>query len=451
MRNIIIVFFAAALLSSCGLYSTFKSPELPSNALCGDSVEVQDTLAAIPSWREMFTEPQLQRLIELGLTANSDLRVARLKIEQAEASLLGSKLAFAPSFSVGVEGGVTQFGGSSSATYSVPLTMQWEVDLFGKLRNSKEQARAGLLGSVEYARMVQTQLVASIANGYYTLIMLDEQLSLTRQSVENQRLNLQTIIAMKEAGMQNEAAVSQASANYYQVQAAATELNRSIRVVENSLVLLVNDTPHAVERGAFDDNLALGATLSDSISIMALANRPDVKGAEYDLRRSFYGVNLARAAFYPSLSLGGSVGWSNNAGVVLNPGSLLLSALGSLTQPLFNRGANRANLKIAKSQYEQSLIMFQKSLLVAGNEVNDALSACQSSAEKLVLREQQVRAGERAVVSSQELMTHGSSTYLEVLVAQSTLLQSQLTQVTDWFEGVQGRVNLYKALGGGVN
>ena len=451
--NRVIFIAAASMLSlgSCSLYRTFEAPAVQTENIAGDAVKLQDASAEIPSWRTLFADQHLQALIEKGLESNSDLQILRLKIEQAEAALTASKLAYLPSLAIAAEGGVSKFNGSTAQTYHLPLVTQWELDLFGKIRNSKEQAKSTLLQSAAYEQMVQTQLVASIANGYYTLVMLDDQIRIVRQTIANLKENLAVIIELKKAGMQSEAAVNQATANYFSVQTSEEDLQKQLKIVENSIALLINETPHAMRRSAYNECTTLNVELKDKISLTALANRPDVKVAEYNLRRDFYGVNVARAAFYPSISLGGSVGWTNNVGAVVNPGELLLSAIGSLTQPIFNKGVNRANLKIAHAQYDQSLISFEKALLVAGNEVNDALTECQSSAAKRILRKHQITANEQAVANSIELMKHSSATYLEVLFAQNALLQSQLEDVSDWFEGVRGSVNLYKSLSGGAN
>ena len=301
--------------------------------------------------------------------------------------------------------------------------------------------------------MVKTQLIAGIANSYYTLIMLDRQLVITNESVNNQQKNLDIIIALKEAGMQTEAAVNQAKSSYINAQAAAKDLEKQVKSVENALCLLLNETPSYINRASFneslgyDSNLVFGSNILTSISLEALSNRPDVKVAEYELRKNFYNVNLARSLMYPSLNLSGVLGWTNGQGGTINPGEMLLSALGSLTQPIFNRGANRANLKISKAQYEQALISFEKALLVAGNEVNNALIECETSAKKLALRSEQIIADRSALSNTMELMQHSSSTYLEVLYAENSLLSSQLMQIADWFEGISGRINLYKSLG----
>ncbi len=451
MRRMILATLFICTMSGCSIYSTFTTPKVKTGNLCGENISTIDTLSSIKSWREIFTDAKLQELIEKALASNSDLQIARLNIEQAEATFRSSKLAYFPSFALASEGGISKIKGEKAVyTYNLPITTQWEIDLSGKLRNSKEQARANMLQSEEYANMVQTQLVASVANSYFTLVMLDEQLRLTNAGIENHRENLETIKAMKEAGMQTEVAVNQAEANYYEVLSSATDLKKQIRTMENAISLLTNDTPHTILRSSLIDVADVKMNYTAQIPLSALASRSDVKVAEYALRANFYGVNIVRSAFYPTISLGGSMGWSNNLGVITNPGNLLLSAIGSLTQPFFNRGVNRANLKIAQSQYEQALIGFEKSLLVAGSEVNDALASCQTGAEKMELRKKQVHAGKNAYDNSKELMKHGSATYLEVLTAQSASLQSELLLVSDWFEEVQGQINLYKALGGGV-
>lgn len=452
MKRIFFALVTLMIVCSCSVYKTFKSPEQEMANLCGENRSTQDASMNLPAWKEVFADSLLQQLIEKGLMDNTDLQVARLNIEQAEAKLLASRLAYLPSFAVTPKGSISKGeDGGAVKSYNLPLTMQWEIDVSGKLRNSKLQARAQLLQSSEYTQMVQVQLVASIANNYYTLLMLDEQLRITRQSIQNQKENLEVIIAMKEAGMQTEAAVNQASADYYNVQSSEKELMRQISLVESCMALLINETPHSINRAPTSEVMTVNIDYTVPISLLALANRPDVKQAEYALESNFYGVNIARSALYPSISLGGNIGWTNDLGVIANPGSILFSAIGSLTQPLFNKGVNRANLKIAKAQYQQSLLQFEKTLLVAGSEVNDALINCQSSMEKVILRQQQLEASLKAHGNCLDLMQHGSRTYLEVLVAQSASLQSQLMLVADWFEGIQGQINLYKALGGGTN
>lgn len=438
-------------LSGCSLYSKFQTPQAESASLVGSDVALADSLPPLLSWREQFTDKGLQELIGKALSANSDLLQAQLQIEQSEALLRGAKRAFLPSVALAPEGNLFKSKGDPTFyTYSLPLTMQWEVDLFGKLRNQKEQARSALLQTEAYAQGVRTQLIASVANRYYTLVQLDEQLRITHASIALQQKSLVAIQALKEAGRQTETAVNQAEADLYQVEASAEELGKQIRLVENSLTLLLNESPHRLNRTLFNQAEAPASIAQDSISLYALANRPDVKQAEYALRATFYGVNLARSAFYPSLSLSGSGGWSNGMGMITMPGTLLLSAAASLVQPIFSKGMNRANLAVAKSQHQQAWIAFEKALLVAGAEVNDLLTISQSSAKKLLLRQKQVAASQSAFQNSQALMQYSSMSYLEVLIAQSSALQAELLLTSDWLEGVESQINLYKALGGGL-
>ena len=286
MKRVIFIAAVAALsLHSCGLYSTFETPEIKADKVYGSDITVQDSLIDVPSWRGLFVDQELQTLIEKGLVSNSDLQIARLKIDQTEAALTASKLSYLPSLALSAEAGVSRFNGSTAQTYHLPLTTQWEIDIFGRLRNSKEQSLAILLQSEEYVKMVQTQLVASIANSYYTLVMLDEQLLIVNQNIENLKENLEVIIELKKAGMQSETAVNQATANYFGVRASAEDLKKQIKIVENSIALLINETPHAIKRNKYNESNILSVELKDKISLEALANRPDVKVAEYELRR----------------------------------------------------------------------------------------------------------------------------------------------------------------------
>lgn len=451
-RIIIISILTCGIISSCTTYKSYKTPKVDATDIFGEEIEMVDSAAVVPTWKDMFPDIYLQTLIQQGIDLNTDLQTARLSIEQNEAALMASKLAFLPSISMAPTGGVSSFDNSKATyTYTLPLTTQWEIDINSKLFNTKYQSQAALEQSREYARLIQTQLVASIANSYYTLIMLEEQLKITKECVVNLKSNLDVIIALKEDGRQTEAAVNQARANYYAIQTTEKDLKKQISNTENSIVLLIKQHSSTIPHSSLKETMMNDVNLQDHISISALANRPDVRSAEYGLKQNFFGVNVARSAFYPSLSLTGSAGWTNNMGdVVINPGKILLSAIGSLTQPLFNKGINKANLKIAQANYEKSLLAFQQTILNAGVEVNNALVQCQNSSEKIKLREMQVKSNMLAVDNSVELMKNSSNTYLEVLVAQNTLLQSRLSQVTDWFENMQGRINLYKALGGGI-
>ena len=451
MKKIIVLTTATSLLSSCGIYTKYQPAETTPDNLYGEEVAVDDTTNfGNVNWRELFTDPQLQALIEQGLQNNTDLRSAQLQIEEAEAALMSAKLAFLPSFALSPQGTISSFdGGKATKTYTLPVTASWELDIFGRLRNAKQQAKALYAQSKDYQQAVRTQLIAGIANVYYTLLMLDEQLAISQQTEEAWKETVASTRALMDAGLANEAATSQMEAAYYSVQTSILDLKEQINQVENSLALLLAETPRRYERGKLADQ-RLPEDVAVGVPMQMLSNRPDVRAAERSLEQAFYATNLARAAFYPSIVLSGSAGWANSAGsMIVNPGKFLASAVGSLTQPLFNKGQIMAQYRIAKAQQEEASLSFQQALLNAGSEVNDALVACQTSKAKTLLFEKQIQSLEKALESTSLLMEHGTTTYLEVLTARQSLLSAQLSQTANRFTEIQSVINLYQALGGG--
>ena len=429
--------------------------------LCCSALLTSAQTADSTAWRNVFTDPQLRNLIETALERNADLRTANLNVEQADAGLRMARLAMLPSLTVGVEGSLSKTKGTAARpegtlakarttkTYNVPLTLQWEVDVSGRLRGEKRAALASYWSTAETERAVRLQLIASVATHYYTLVMMDEQLRVTRQSMNNALQTVEVMEALKEVGMQNEAAVSQARAAYLNIAASEKGLLQQLKTTENALMVLIGEKHDSICRTTWG-NTDVCIADTTTYAIETLANRPDVKAAEYALKAQMAQVNVARAAFYPQLTISASAGWTNSVGEIVNPGQILLNAIGSLVQPLFNKGQNRANLRIAKARQEQALVAFNQALLAAGGELSDALSACRLSSERLVLRQQEVAAAERAYEVSKDVMQNSSATYLEVLTAQSTLIQSRLSIITDWLDHIQGKINLFKALGGNV-
>ena len=448
MKKLIII-LAAAAMTGCGIYKPYTRPEVKTDGLYGTAETADTTTIGNLGWEEMFTDPYLRTLIRQGLENNTDLQSAQWRIKEAEATLKSARLAYLPSFNFAPQGSLSSFDGATpTKTYSIPVTASWQIDIFGGLTNAKRKAKALYLQSREYQQAVRTQLIASVANLYYTLLMLDSQYEVTKETAAKWEESVRTMREMKAAGMTNEAGVAQYEGSYYGIVASLNDIEYSIRETENSLCSVLGEVPHEIVRGRLDeqqlpDNLAVG------VPVQMLSNRPDIRQAEYSLMQSFYATNAARSALYPSITLSGSAGWTNNAGVITNPGKLLLSAAGSLLQPIFNANANRANLKIAKAQQEESKLAFQQALLNAGAEVNNALTQCQTARAKTDLRIKQIEAMERAVESTELLMQHSSTTYLEVLTAQQSLLSAQLSQIADQFDEIQGVVNLYQALGGG--
>lgn len=453
-KQIITLTVAALTLSSCGIYTKYKpATEVPIN-LYGEEVVVTDTLDNMGnlSWREVFTDPQLQILIEKGLQNNTDLQSAQWRVKEAEATLLSAKLAYLPSFALSPQGTVSSFDKSKAMqTYTLPVTASWEIDIFGQIRNAKRQAKALLEQSRDYKQAVRTQLIAGIANTYYTLLMLDAQFEISVRTQHSWKETVDATRALMEAGMANEAAVSQMEATYYTICTSVLDLKEQINQVENSLSLLCTETPHTIERAdTWNFPYGMQERFSVGIPVQMLSNRPDVRSAERSLEAAFYVTNQARSAFYPSIVLSGSAGWTNSAGsMIVNPGKFIATAIGSLTQPLFNRGTNIARLKIAKAQQEEAKLGFQQTLLNAGSEVNEALVKYQTAKEKAAYYDKQIMSLNKAFESTSLLMQHGNTTYLEVLTAQQTLLSAQLNQVANRFAEIQGVINLYQALGGG--
>lgn len=452
MKKIILLLSLSAGFSNCHLYKTYERPDIKvSNDLYRESLLAEDTvsLAALP-WSELFTDPKLQQLIKQGIDNNTDLNIARLKIKEAEALLLTSKLSYLPSLSLtpkvtldGME------GAKPTKTYNLAGSADWEIDIFSKLTNAKRGAKAVLEQSEAYQQAVQTQLVATIANSYYLLLMLDKQLDITRRTLKTWEENLTVMKALKKAGQTTEMAVAQTEANKLSVESSLFSIEQQICEIENSLSVLLGCSPQKIDRSALDKQ-EFPETLSTGIPLQLLQKRPDIRQKEAALAEAFYATNQARAAFYPSITLSGSAGWSNSVnGTIVDPGQWLLSAIGSLVQPIFNRGKNMANLKIAKAQQEEALLDFRQSLLNAGTEVNDALMQWQTARKRIQLSKQQITSLQSVVRSSELLMRHGSQNYLEVLTAQQTLLQAELSAASDRFDEIQGVINLYHALGGG--
>lgn len=450
MKKIILVVALLTLMGGCNIYRPFSRPEVKTEGVYRDNKTEDTTSLGNMPWKEIFTDADLQALIDEALLCNADVQSAMLTVKQSQAMLTSARLAYTPSLNLAPQGTVSSFDTrAATQTYQLPVVASWEIDLFGKLLNSKRVAKADLMQSEAYEQAVRTQVIAAVANTYYTLLMLDRQLSISENTAAKWKQTIATMEAMKEAGMVNEAAVVQSKANSYMVEASLPDIRRQIYETENSMSLLINRPMGAIKRGNMSYQ-RLPETLSTGVPLQMLSNRPDVVMAEMSLFGAAYNTNVARSAFYPQITLGGTAGWTNAAGsAILNPGKLILSAVGSLMMPLLNKGANTARLKVAKAQQEQALIAFQHSILSAGMEVNNALFQYQTAGQKSKQRMMQIVELEKSVDYTEELLRLGSSTYLEVLTAQQSLLSAQLSDVSDNFQRMQAVVNLYHALGGG--
>ncbi len=448
---------AAALLSSCGIYNKYERPEVNTTGIVRDVTSTTDTLAVTDTtsfgnlpWRSVFTDPQLQSIIEKGLANNTDMLNAALNVKMVEAQLTAAKLAFVPSFTFSPQGTISSWDGSKATkTYSLPINASWSIDLFGNLLNQKRSAQMALLATKDYQLVVKTNLIANIANMYYTLMMLDKQLEIVDNMTGLTKDTWDMMKLQKELGNTKETSVQSAEANYYSVLAQAADLKRQIRETENSLSLLIGQQAQTIGRGKLD-NQSLPSEFSTGIGIQMLNNRPDVHYAEMTLAQCFYDVQTARSKFYPNITISASGAFTNSSGAgIVNPGKWLLSAVGSLVQPIFMNGQLVAGLKVAKAQQEQAYNTWQNAVLSAGSEVSNALVLYNSSDEKSKLEQKQIESLTKNVEYTKDLFAMGNSTYLEVISAQQSLLNAELAKVQDDFYKMQAVVNLYYALGGG--
>ena len=450
MKNTLykIAFAAVALLSlgSCGLYTKYERPDVSFT----DSLyrrlpsEADTTNIASIEWDDLFTDPVLQNWIRVGIENNTDLNVARQKIEIAKAGLLSAKWALLPGASGSISGG-------TPGTISAEIDASWEADIFGKLRNTKKGAAAVLEQSIAYKQATQSLLVATIAGYYYNLLMLDEKLNTSRHTMENWEENIRTMEALKRAGKTTEAAVLQAKANKLKIEASTYSLEQTIFEVENEMSALLGIVPMKITRSSLEAQ-TFPEELTQGVPALLLSNRPEVRQAEQALIQKFYLTNAARAYFYPNLTLSGSLGWTNGSGaMVVNPAGLIAGVLGSLTQPIFVKGVNKARLKTAQAEQEIALYNFRQAILDAGVNVNDALMKWQTAQKRLEVNKKQVVHLKAAVWNTKLLMKRGSTNYLEVLTAQQHLLDAELTAITDTYDKIIGVISLYRSLGGGYD
>lgn len=447
---ITIVTIVSALLPSCSVYRKFSQTTEVQNELYGKDYITADTASiATLTWRELFQDRYLQQLIDTALARNTDLRTAHLRVEQAETALLSARLSYLPSAGLTAEGGVSRLDGTTTKTYNIGGAASWEADIFGKVTAAKREALASLEYTRAYKQAVQTSLVASVASAYYTLLMLDQQTDIAERTLLNWEHSISALRALMRAGKSNETAVLQAEANKNTLEASLLSMRKTLKETENAMRLLLAQTPGSIERGKMSEQY-FPDTLSVGVPVQLLANRPDVRAAEMELAKAFYATNVARASFYPSINLSGTLGWTNNGGgVVINPARWLQNAIGSLTQPLFNRGDNIANLKIAKTEQGIAALAFQQKLLEAGGEVNNALVALQTARERISTNTRSIVSLTEAVRKTELLMRYSSTNYLEVLTAQQSLLDAQQTLSQDKFDEIQSVITLYRALGGG--
>lgn len=456
-KQIIGMMCLTAMMSSCHIYKAYDRPEtIDASGIYRAPASATDTLASDTAnmgnlpWKEVFRDAKLQALIEEGLTNNVDMQAAALRVQEAKVMLTAAKLSYLPTINFTPQGTLSSFDKSKpTQTYQLPVSASWEIDLFGKILNAKRGQKVAYEQSKYSEQAVRSQIICGIANTYYSLLMLDRQVEITTETAAIYKENVRVMEAMKIAGMTTEAAVAQMRAASHQVEASLLDLKRQVRETENSLAVLLAKAPQPIDRSTLDEQV-MPEELTAGVPMQLLENRPDVKMAEMTLAAAYYTTNSARAAFYPGLNITGTAGWTNSAGMaVLNPGKLILNAVASLAQPIFNNGKLIANLKVSKAEEKIAQMNYQQTILEAGKEVSDALYLYDTQNKKLVEDRGQVDQLDKAVTYTKALFQSGDATYLEILTAQQNLLSAQLSEVSDNFQRMQAVINLYSALGGG--
>lgn len=464
LSNIIVAAAVSMMLTGCGLYNkyekTVQDPTDPFGTTQDITSATSETSIADMSWREFFTDSQLQQLIEQALANNTDLNSARINIEKSQISLRTKKLAFLPSLYFSPQGSLSSFDGAKATkSYTLPLDISWDIDVFGSMRNKKRAAQAALLQAQMTEESTRSNLISNVAQQYFYLQLLDRELDILIQTDSLWKASLDTEQALYENGQAYSTAVNQQEASCLDVKLQIVAIKRAIRSTENELCTLLCITPQHIERSkwypenkyhsAADKRLFEDRFMKIGVPAMMLERRPDIRLANYYIEEAFYNVQAARAAFFPSIKLTGELGWSNNGGFV-NPAKFLWSVVGQLSQPIFARGEINANYKISKLTEENLKKKYVQTVIDAGNEVNEAIADCHAARQNHEYYHRQVEVLHEAYIGTHELMDNGKAQYLEVLTAQESLLSAQLNEATNMYSGAQAIISLYIALGGGT-
>lgn len=428
---------SAAIISlsvaSCGIYGKYKSETDPQ--LAGYEV---------PTYKDIFSDAKLQELIDTALAHNLDLMIAHEHVAQAEALLTSAKLAYLPNLNIGgTPAVVPNFENGKASLAFTAGTASWEIDVFGRLTNRKRIANATRDEMLDLEQACRAELISAVATAYYNLRMIEAQIAATNQAESNWKSLVSAMRDMKEAGIEDEAGVSQFEGSYY----STSSTGKALRILKEKtqasikLLLCCNDIDLNVAPLSAQTVSEINMTALDTINLNAVRLRPDVRAAEMRLANAFYNVNLARANCCPNISIGGTVGWAN--------GGLIYSAIGNLLQPLFNAGANAAALKVNKSRYEEYKDLYAKALLTAGTEVNASIEMMKMYKDQLGDFTNGTDAMLRALEATQLKLKYGRGTYLEVLMAQNSLLDSQIGEYQCAANIISSAIKLYQELGGG--
>ena len=469
-KSIIPAAAVSLLLTGCGIYNKYEQQTPTPVDAFGTTQDIRQATGeksiAQMSWREFFTDPQLQQLIEQVLANNTDLNSARIAVEKSQASLKAAKLAYLPSLALAPQGSLSKFDKNPwSKAYDLPLQLSMDIDVFGSITNKKRAAKAVLLQAQMQKEAVQANLISVTAQQYFLLQVLDRQLEILLMTDSLWNASLETEKSLWENGKAYSTAVNQMEASYLSVKQQIADTRRNIRATENAFCQLLAVTPrhiarqkwgtstlhHAKATGDAADRMFDTKYLHIGVSAMMLERRPDIRMANHAMEEAFYNTQAARSAFYPSITLSGSAGWTNSAGgMIVDPGKILLTALGQLTQPVFARGRLTANKKIAQLTEQDLQKKYVQTVINAGNQVNEAMADCMTAREKHAYYSRQVQVLREAYTGTHELMDNGKASYIEVLRAQESLLDAQLGEAMNMYDAAEAVIALYIALGGGA-
>lgn len=448
--NILALTLGTLLLGSCGLYQKYESTSsIPENVYGVQPVDQSSNIAST-QWQEMFRDAKLQQLIQTSLTSNTEARTAQMRLQQAEIGYRISRMAYLPTVAFTPTAQITKVGsGSVEFPYTIGAQASWEFDVLGaRITNAKRKAKASVKYAEDYEQAVQCRLISTVATLYYELLALDRQADIQRKMIALYEKTYESVLVLFEAGQYMSPAVNQTKAQLEQLKVNLIDVENAIVNVEHSLCEILDEPFHHIDRGTIND-ATLPSTIGTGIPADLLRLRPDVRVAERNIEKAYYDVMISKGALYPALSITANGGWQHlYDGSGSDPKVWFIQGIGSLVQPIFQGGRLRANLNISKIDQQIAVEEFRKTVIKAGHEVTSALTRCQMSLDKEPHIKAQVEAISATVIANQELMNHGTSTYLEVLTSLQELLQAQKSEVTNKAEGLKALVELYSALGG---
>ncbi len=460
--NILSIVFSTLILTSCMTREKYVRPaETVDENLFRTDLLPQDSVSmATISWRDMFTDPVLQRHIATALENNLDVRVALQNIRAADAYLKQSKAAYLPTLSAGpnytfqtqslrTQSGQMLNGRKYSDQFDISANLGWEIDVWGKLKAQERAELANYLATVAGHQSVKSDLVASVASAYYQLLTFDDQKKIIGKTIALRKKNLETTTALKEAGTVTEVAVQQSEALVYNAESLLISIDIQIELLENTMSLLMAEPSHAVERTTIAaQRMPMSMKLGYPVNL--LANRPDVKAAEYRLMNVFELTNAAKANFYPTLRVTGGAGISaGDLDQLFSADALFANIVGGLTQPILNKRQIRTQYEVSLANKEIAYLNFRRAVLTAGKEVSDALKIYEAQDGFISLKRKEMEAYEKSVGYSQELVNYGLANYLEVLNASANQLNAELNISNAEYSKLDAGIELYRALGGG--